>query len=195
MTAPRILAVLAVVAATCGPERATKPATSTQATAAQTTTATPAPRSVEPSPAVKALLADDPDLDARMSEDEVRATLEAARNAAPPPPPPERSRSGDSAREAASSGGDAGEWGRLEKQQKARLDAYRERLESTIVHASRDGSYHAGGCERLYDYVMLQDQTLRRVYAGRQITLAGAVAAGLPRHAACGAPSAEFSYR
>lgn len=145
-------------------------------------------RTAEATPAVKALLEKDPDLEVTISRDEVRAALELAKaNETVPPAEPALTPAGAPAKD--------GEWSRLEQQKKEKLDAHKQRLESTMVMTGPDGAYHTAGCEVLYSYIMLKDGTVQRVYTARQVTLAHASQSGMSRHAACGAPTAEFSYR
>lgn len=156
----------------------------------QASSATPPPKwmteepttTVEPSPEVKALLKEDPDI-RDLSEAEIKAALAAAQSSAPPPP---------------SSGprvAPTGEWSKLESEQKSQLDAHRKRLEGTIVERGRDGAYHSGGCPTLYSEVFDErTRTVRRVKTSTPVTLANAANQGLTRHAECAAPSHEFVY-
>lgn len=144
---------------------------------------------MEASPEVQALLREDPDLQAGLSEAEIRSTLEAARTggtAAANPASTEdaapTATSGTAAKEPGS------EWSRLEKEQREKSEARQNRLETTLVFAAPDGLYHARGCPALYNHIQLQDGTLQRVYVGRQLNLAQALRTGLQRHGECGAP-------
>src|SRR5439155_8068762 len=96
------------------------------------------------SPAVIALLKPDPDVDGKLTKEQVKATLEAAQQQTPPPP-----LSSDVPVT------DSGAWSKLESDQKAKLEAYRQRLAQTIVFIGPDGRYHTRSCptllEKMYD--------------------------------------------
>lgn len=137
------------------------------------------------SPAVRALLKPDPDLDAKLTKEQIKATLEAAQQKTQLPPPSSDVPVTDS-----------GAWSKLESDQKAKLDAYRQRLAQTIVFIGPDGRYHTRSCPTLLEK-MYDPQTGLVVdyrFIGRQTTLANAADQHLAPHAECGAPSYDFSY-
>ena len=168
--------------ATCSGDPPPRPPATSRVTAAPAEE-----RKTEPSPAVRELLEDDPDLQVTITREEAQATLEAARSGAPPPPSSPLQSEPDAT-------GRSGQWQRLEEEQKQKLVAHRERMETTIVQAGPDGAYHSSACEVLYQWIMQPDKTLQRVYLGRAVTLAHASDSGMRPHSACGAPSAEYSY-
>ena len=136
------------------------------------------------SPAVAGLLKPDPDLDKKMTADEIKATLAAAQRSTPAPPAiaplPER---GD------------GEWQKLESDQKAKLDEYERRLATTTVYIGPDGMYHNASCPLLMRPMMDgMGRITETRFVGRQTTLASARDQHLSPHAECGAPSYQFSY-
>src|SRR5436853_3819879 len=112
------------------------------AKAANPTRPTPVVMSKQVSPAVTALLKPDPDLDRKMTPEEIKAALAAAQQSAPAPPVtaslPQRG---------------SGEWQRLEAEQKAKSDEYERRLASTTVYVGPDGRYHNASCPMLTEYV------------------------------------------
>lgn len=139
------------------------------------------PKRVEPSPAVKALLKDDPDLEKKLTPDEVKMALAAAQYEAPPPEPAAIPRMPGET-----------EWSQLEKRAADKLAAQKRRLENTIVWVGPDGYYHAQMCEALYAYIYDQRlNIMRKSFFGRNVTLGSAVASQTPRHADCAAPSAQ----
>jgi hypothetical protein len=142
------------------------------------------PAATQVSPAVTALLKPDPDLDKKMTAEEIKATLAAAQRSTPAPPAiaplPER---GD------------GEWQKLESDQKAKLDEYERRLATTTVYIGPDGMYHNAGCPLLTRPMMdRMGRIIEMQFVGRQTTLAYARDQHLSPHAECGAPSYQFSY-
>ena len=143
------------------------------------------PKKVEASPAVKALVAsEDPDLNKKLTEAEVRAALAAAQRDAPAPPPAAPSLNVPS----------SGEWEKLTQEQKRRDDAHKLLLRTT-VYGAIDSQYHNRGCERLFRLVVDEGGLARPQYVGFQLTLGSAVERGLTRHSGCGAPSAEYRYQ
>ncbi len=141
-------------------------------------------KAVQVSPAVAALLKPDPDLDRKMTPDEVKATLAAAQRSAPTPaitaPLPPRG---------------SGEWQKLESEQKAKSDEYERRLASTTVYVGPDGRYHNAGCLTLTENVFdRMGRVMQTRFVGRQTTLASARDQHLSPHAECGAPSYQWSY-
>ena len=144
-----------------------------------------APATIEPSPQVKALLEEDPDV-RELSKEEIGAALAAAQRAAAHPEPSQPDRP---------SGTSSGEWARLEKEQKQKMDAHREKLASTYVEAGRDGYYHSGNCPSTWTEVVdPRTGILHRVKTSSPATLASAIDQRLARHEACGAPDATFRY-
>jgi hypothetical protein len=136
------------------------------------------------SPAVTALLKPDPDLDKKMTADEIKATLAAAQRSAPAPPAM-----------APLPGRGDGQWQKLESDQKAKLDEYERRLASTTVYIGPDGMYHNGSCPLLMRPMMNgMGRITETRFVGRQTTLASARDQHLSPHAECGAPSYQFSY-
>jgi hypothetical protein len=141
-------------------------------------------KTVKVSPAVTALLKPDPDLDKKMTPEEIRAALAAAQQSAAPPPVT-----------APIPAHGSGEWQKLEAEQKAKSDEYERRLASTVVYIGPDGRYHNAGCPTLT--VMVFDpigRVIQERFVGRQTTLASARDQHLPPHAECGAPSYQWSY-
>ncbi|HEX9160859.1 MAG TPA: hypothetical protein VF980_04060 [Thermoanaerobaculia bacterium] len=137
------------------------------------------------SPAVKQLLKDDPDLTRKLTPEEVQAALEAARSAPQPHP----------ADQPALTSSDS-EWRRLEADQQAREQAYRERLEQTTVYVvPGDDHYHSAGCDLLYGVYFVGGMLGERRFIGTPINLATAKERGLQPHRACGAPGYEFHYQ
>ena len=142
------------------------------------------PAATQVSPAVTALLKPDPDLDKKMTADEIRATLAAAQRSAPVPPAI-----------APLPGRGDGQWQKLESDQKAKLDEYERRLATTTVYIGPDGMYHNAGCPLLTQPVMdRMGRIIETRFVGRQTTLAYARDQHLSPHAECGAPSYQFSY-
>jgi hypothetical protein len=140
-------------------------------------------KAVQVSPAVTALLKPDPDLDQKMTPEEIKAALAAARSSSPPPaiaPLPARG---------------SGEWQKLEAEQKAKSDEYERRLASTTVYIGPDGRYHTAGCPVLIENVFdPMTRVVQTRFVGRQTTLAYARDQHLSPHAECGAPSYQWSY-
>jgi hypothetical protein len=142
------------------------------------------PAATQVSPAVTALLKPDPDLEKKMTAEEIKATLAAAQRSAPAPP----------AMETLPERGD-GEWQKLESDQKAKLDEYERRLATTTVYIGPDGMYHNAGCPLLTRPMMdRMGRIIEMQFVGRQTTLAYARDQHLSPHAQCGAPSYQFSY-
>jgi hypothetical protein len=142
-----------------------------------------ADKAVQLSPAVTALLKPDPDVDRKITPEEIKAALAAAQSSSPPPaiaPLPAHG---------------SGEWQKLEAEQKAKSDEYERRLASTTVYVGPDGRYHTAGCPVLIENVF---DPMRRImqtrFVGRQTTLASARDQHLSPHAECGAPSYQWSY-
>jgi hypothetical protein len=146
----------------------------------------PAPvvTSTQVSPAVAALLKPDPDLDRKMTPEEIKAALAAAQRSAPAP-----------ATTAPLPGRGTGEWQKLEADQKAKSDEYERRLASTTVYIGPDGRYHNAGCPMLTEMVFdRMGRVIQERFVGRQTTLASARDQHLSPHAECGAPSYQWSY-
>ena len=167
--------VAVVLLLSCAPsERAVKP---------KQPVVTSTEKTVQVSPAVNALLKPDPDLDRKMTPEEIKAALAAARSSSPPPaiaPLPARG---------------SGEWQKLEAEQKAKSDEYERRLASTTVYVGPDGRYHTGGCPVLIENVFdRMSRVIQERFVGRQTTLASARDQRLSPHAECGAPSYQWSY-
>ena len=142
------------------------------------------PAATQGSPAVNALLKPDPDLDKKMTAEEIKATLAAAQRSAPAPP----------AMETLPGRGD-GEWQKLESDQKAKLDEYERRLATTTVYIGPDGMYHNADCPLLTRPMMDgMGHVLEMRFVGRQTTLAYARDQHLSPHTDCGAPSYQFSH-
>jgi len=142
------------------------------------------PAATQVSPAVTALLKPDPDLDKKMTADEIKATLDAARRSSPAP----------SATAPVQGRGD-GQWQKLESDQKAKLDEYERRLATTTVYIGPDGMYHNADCPLLTRPIMDgMGRVLEMRFVGRQTTLAYARDQHLSPHTDCGAPSYQFSY-
>ena len=142
------------------------------------------PAATQVSPAVTALLKPDPDLDKKMTAEEIKATLAAAQRSAPAPP----------AMETLPGRGD-GQWQKLESDQKAKLDEYERRLATTTVYIGPDGMYHNAGCPLLTRPTMdRMGRIIETRFVGRQTTLASARDQHLSPHTECGAPSYQFSY-
>lgn len=137
------------------------------------------------SPAVAALLAPDPDLDKKLTPDEVKAALAAAQSQPPPAGPAVASLTVNR---------NKNDWDNLQDAKDAKKAAYEQRLASTYVFTAPDGKYHTGGCAAMYENVIDRGtgQVVSRRFVGNQITLAYAKSSGLGRHDACGAPSFEF---
>src|SRR5438128_4518621 len=136
------------------------------------------------SSAVAALLKPDPDLDKKMTADEIKATLAAAQRSAKSPPAI-----------AALPGRGDGQWQKLESDQKAKLDEYEHRLATTTVYIGPDGMYHNASCPLLMQPFMdRMGRIIETRFVGRQTTLAYARDQRLSPHAECGAPSYQFSY-
>ena len=136
------------------------------------------------SPAVAALLKPDPDLDKKMTADEIKATLAAAQRSAPAPPAM-----------APLPGRGDGQWQKLESDQKAKSDEYERRLAATTVYIGPDGMYHNGGCALLTEQMIdRMGRVIQTRFVGRQTTLAYARDQHLSPHAECGAPTYQFSY-
>lgn len=154
-------------------------ATATATTPSTTSTVREKPATV--SPQVAALLAPDPDLDVTLSKEEIRATLEAARQTAPPPVPsgPNLTATGD--------------WQKMKKDQKKKNDQWKAYLQNTLV-ASNGGSYHTRSCSTLFRRYVDEKNRERTAYIGTDITLQTAFNQHLSRHAECGAPSYESHY-
>ena len=155
---------------------------------AQTPRRAPAVAAQKPvviSPAVAALMAPDPDLDKKMTPEEVKATLAAAQSQAPSTAP---------VIPALTLAYGKSEWNKLEDEKAAKKAAYEQRLTGTYVFSDRDGRYHTGGCSALYENMIdrFSRQILSRRFIGNQITLAYAKSSGLGRHDACGAPSYDY---
>ena len=138
---------------------------------------------VQVSPAVAALLKPDPDLDRKMTPEEIKAALAAARSSSPPPaiaPMPSRG---------------TGEWQKLESEQKSKSDEFERRLASTTVYVGPDGRYHNAGCPVLIENVFdRMGRVIQERFVGRQTTLASARDQHLSPHAECSAPSYEWRY-
>lgn len=137
------------------------------------------------SPAVAALMAPDPDLDKKMTPDEVKAALAAAQSHEAPTAPTIAVLSVPSGKN---------DWDKLQDDRDAKKAAYEQRLKGTYVFSAPDGHYHTGGCAALYENILDRStgQIVTRRFIGNQITLAYAKSSGLGRHDACGAPSYEF---
>jgi hypothetical protein len=136
------------------------------------------------SPAVAALLKPDPDLDKKVTADEIKATLAAAQRSAPAPPAV-----------APLPGRGDGQWQKLESDQKTKLDEYERRLATTTVYIGPDGMYHNADCPLLTRPIMDgMGRILEMRFLGRQTTLAYARDQHLSPHTECGAPSYQFSY-
>jgi len=142
------------------------------------------PAATQVSPAVTALLKPDPDLDKKMTAEEIKATLAAAQRSAPAlPAMAPRPGPGD------------GQWQKLESDQKAKLDEYERRLATTTVYIGPDGMYHNADCPLLTRPIMDgMGRVLEMRFVGRQTTLAYARDQHLSPHTDCGAPSYQFSY-
>jgi hypothetical protein len=142
------------------------------------------PAAAQVSPAVTALLKPDPDLDKKMTAEEIKATLAAAQRSAPAPPAT-----------ASLPGRGDGQWQKLESDQKAKLDEYERRLATTTVYIGPDGMYHNASCPLLTQPTMdPMGRIIGTRFVGRQTTLAYARDQHLSPHPECGAPSYQFSY-
>jgi hypothetical protein len=143
------------------------------------------------SPAVDALLRPDPDVDGKLTEAEIRATLAAARATTP------RQAPSDSV---APSSAEGGQWAKMEADQKARLARDQRYLEQTVVYAGPDGLYHRRGCRKLMEgggdpatpgYVLYKGEyvPVQPRFVGRAITLQDALDSHLQADPACSPPS------
>lgn len=169
------IAFIVALAVACSQERPV----AKQAAATQPKWMREEPKKTEPSPEVKALMKDDPDLKKQLTPAEVKMALAAAQYTEAPAPPAEY----------IGTAGE-GEWSKMEKDSADKLAAYKRRMENTIVYAGPDGMYHTQSCTSLYSDAY--DQRLgvmRKVFNGRNITLGTASSSQMPRHAECAAPS------
>ena len=146
-----------------------------------------AARVAQPSRAVEGLLKDDPDLKRQMSPAEIKAALEAAQSDSPAQPQGATT----------ATAGDGGDWQKLEKDQQARNDAYKDRLAQTTVYVAPGSlTYHNAGCPELYRYQFINgSMEAFRVFVGTPISLATAKDRGMQPHSACGAPGYDFRYQ
>jgi hypothetical protein len=178
-----------VLLAACAVEERPQQSSAAAAVTQTTTTAEPPAREVKPSPEVLALLKPDPDLDVKMTEEQVRTALAAAANTdvleKPLPAPNVTGAAGD-------------EWRRLEDKQSERNRDYRRRLESTTVYMGPDRAYHASGCPLLTinEEVILSNgvRTIRSRFIGTATTLAGVQAQRVSPHNACSPPAVQYTY-
>ena len=141
-------------------------------------------KAVAISPQVQALLKPDPDLDRKLSPEEVRATLAAAQTQPPPNRvAPPSAPTGES------------DWKKAENDVDAKRAAYEARLRSITVYLGPDGMYHNGNCSSLFVRQYDRNGFLMRLdFVGQAWTLLHARDAHLTAHGQCGAPSYAFSY-
>jgi len=148
------------------------------------TTTTASEKTVAISPQVQALLKPDPDIDRKLSPEEVRAMLAAAqtqplpKGVASPPALADKS-----------------DWKKSEDAADAKRAAWEARLRATTVYLGPDGMYHNGNCSSLFVRQYNRNGFLMRLdFVGQASTLLSARDAHLNAHGQCGAPSYAFSY-